>query len=254
MSISRINAVITGARTKRLVKAKALAVKQNKTGLRANGSTSGRGSVVSKTGSSLMDILRKLNGDTSMTGEKLAENQKQRYEYETMKLAAERVTKHLNALYADGEDSLFAQGEEMREAVEKEISGFVSEYNVMMRKLTASGQKEDAELAKKLKEEIASHAAELKKFGITKDSKGLLSLDAKILKQAEYSELKSTFGSESSLMKKLKTLSETVGENAKEQISRLEKESYTLSSIYSRYGTSDSSYGNMTGSRYSTKG
>ena len=74
------------------------------------------------------------------------------------------------------------------------------------------------------------------------------------LKQAEYSELKSTFGSESSLMKKLKTLSETVGENAKEQISRLEKESYTLSSIYSRYGTSDSSYGNMTGSRYSTKG
>ncbi len=253
MSISRINSVITGARMKRMVKTKAFQTKQNKSGLLRAAQTSGRSGVVSKTGSSLMDILRAMNGDTSMTGEKIVQNQSQRYEYETMRLASERVASHLSALRAEGEKSLFGQGVENREAVEKEISGFVSDYNIMIRRLAASGEKEDAELAKKLGDEITTRTATLKKFGITQDGKGVLSLDLKTLQQADYEELKNTFGSSGSLTKKLASLTESVEKNAKEQIERLEKESYSLSSVYSRYGTSDGFYG-TTGSRYSQKG
>lgn len=255
MSISRINSIINNARTKRLVKTKAFATKQTRVSARATGTNSARSSAVTKNSNSnsLLNILRGMTGDTTMTGEKIAKNQAQSYEYETMRLAAARVGEHMDRLTDIGDQALFAQGEEGREGVEKEISTFVNNYNIMVRKLNASGEEADEKLAEKLSDEISAHAATLKQFGITQDGSGVLSLDQRTLRQSDYEELKKVFHSSTGLPKKIKTLAESVESAAREGLDRLKKENYTLSTTYSRYGTSDSSYG-WTGSRYSSKG
>lgn len=254
---NRYNAVISSARMKRISKTRAWTARYKTSGSRATG-TSGTKSTgtISKSNNTLLELLNRMNqSDTSMVGEKLAENQGKSYDYDIMRLAAERVSGHLDELLGTGEDSIYAREEvsKDREALAKEISGFVSDYNIMMRKLNSSENSTDTAYARKLKSEISAKEATLKRFGITQDDSGILNLDLQMLKEAELSELQQTFGTEDGFSDRIGALAKKVNENAKEQMEALKKESCTLSSNYSRYGT-DSGYYGLTGSRYSAKG
>lgn len=254
---NRNNAVITSARMKRIAKTRAWTARYKASGSRATGTSRANAGTISKSSNStLLEFLNRLNqSDTSMVGEKLAANQSKGYDYDIMRLAAERVSGHLDKLLATGEDSLYAGEDavEDRDVLAKEISGFVDDYNIMMRKLNSSESSTDTAYARKLKNEISAKEATLKKFGITQDGNGILSLDIQVLKEAELSELQQTFGTKDGFSDRVRTLAKKVSENAREQVKILEKENCTLSSNYSRYGT-DSSYYGLTGSRYSAKG
>lgn len=241
---------------KRIAKTRAFTTKYKTTGSRATGSARNTGVVSKNSNNVLLELLNRINkSDTSMTGEKLAENQSKSYDYDMMRLSAERVGAHMDQLLKTGEESLYAKEEESkdREELAREISGFVSDYNIMMRKLSASEESADKSYVKKLKNEFSAYESALKELGITQDSKGTLSLDMQTFNEAELSAIQKVFGAEDGISGKIKALSKEVGTHAETQIDNLKKESCMLSTNYSRYAT-DASYYGTTGSRYNAKG
>lgn len=244
---------------KRIAKTKAWSSRYNASGSRATGTATAKSAKstgsISKSNNILLELLKNMNqSDTSMVGEKLAKNQSKSYDYDIMRLASERVSGHLDKLLATGEDSLYAkENVEGKDELAKEISGFVSDYNIMMRKLNSSANSADTAYARKLRNEFSTKEATLKRFGIRQDSDGILSMDIEILQKAETSDLCQVFGTEGGFSERIRTLAKEVNANAKEQMEILEKENCTLSSNYSRYGTDSSSYG-WAGSRYNAKG
>lgn len=253
---NRIDTVITGARMKRIAKTRAFTTKYKTTGSRATGSAKSTGVVSKSSNNVLLELLNRINkSDTSMTGEKLAENQSKSYDYDMIRLSAERVGAHMDQLLKTEEDSLYAKEEESKDRAElaREISGFVSDYNIMMRKLSASEESADKAYVRKLKSEVSTYEAALKELGITQDSKGALSLDLQTLTEAELSGIQKVFGAEDGFSGKIKALSKEVGTHAQTQIDKLQKESYSLSTNYSRYGT-DAGYYGTAGSSYNAKG
>lgn len=178
---NRIDTVITRARMNRITKTRIWTNSRN--GKTSAGNTIQKScqssSFKSKSNNVLLQLLNSMNaGSTSMTGEKLAQMQSQCYEYEIMGLAAERVGTHVDKLLAEGEDSLYAKEETAkdREALAREVLGFVSDYNMMMRKLAATGNSADEAYARKLKSQVSTCQDALKQLGITQDSQGILGM------------------------------------------------------------------------------
>lgn len=252
---NRINTVITGARMNRIAKNRIWTNNRNRkaaSGIAANSAYQSKG-VTSKSSNPLLQLLNSMNGSTSMTGEKIAKNQSKSYDYDMMCLAAERVETHMEKLLETGEDSLYAEEETDREKLAREVLGFVNDYNVMLRKLTNSGSSADEAYAKKLKSQLSTNQSALEELGLTQDSQGVLTMDAKVFSQANLFDIQKTFAEEDGLSGKIKTLAKEVSGYAKAQIDSLKKESYTLSAGYSRYGT-DNDCTQTTGNWFTAKG
>ena len=57
------------------------------------------------------------------------------YDYEITGLAAERVETHMKRFLEEGEKSLYQEGEDTGKQLTKEMESFVSDYNMMIRKI-----------------------------------------------------------------------------------------------------------------------
>ena len=249
---NRYNTVITRARISRTAKEKSVAVK------RGSVSTTSRtgGSFASKNTVTQL-LLQQLTGknSTSVTAEKMAEYQSRIYDYGVVNVAAERVGKQLGKLMQTGEGSLFAAAEESGDysEIEKEISSFVGDYNLMLRKLQESGNSADAAYAKQLKSDMNKNYTALKEIGITSDANGILTFDQKVFAEADKGKLKDLFGPSSTLAAGLKKLAGNIESFTLSQQKELQEKMYKGSSNYNQSGLSDY-YEWMTGSSYNAKG
>ena len=251
---NRISSIITGARMNRIAKNKVWNSSQRRSAGLGTGGTSKSKGVVSKSNNLLLQYLNSMNQGSAMTGERLAKIQSQSYDYDIMRLASDRVKAHMEKLTAEEGASVY-DGEDTQavmDALTKEVSGFVEDYNMVLRKLNESGSNTDEAYAKKLKSQVFGYQASLKQLGITADSKGILSIDRKVFGQAEIAEIKRIFGAKDGFSGKMENLAKEVDSYARKQIEDLKKELCTASTSYNRYGTSGSA--DSTGSRYSAKG
>ncbi len=205
---------------------------------------------------SILEVLRGMNKNSEVsTGQSLLINQQKSISYDTMKVAADRVSGHMDRFLATGEDSLFgkADSEEAKDAAVKEINAFVANYNMMVGKLTKSGNSVEKAYANKLRSCFGGKTAALKAAGITVGIDGTLSVDQKKLEQAEFSDLKAIFGSEGGVADKLREQAKVVHGYAGKQLEALKKESSLISSNYSRYGTTSDIFSDYL-NRYNAKG
>lgn len=98
-----------------------------------------------------MQFLNQFQNGTAVSGDKIVENQKKSYDYEITGLAAERVETHMKRFLEEGEKSLYQEGEDAGKQLTKEMESFVSDYNMMIRKIGDLSDSVDETYAKKLK-------------------------------------------------------------------------------------------------------
>lgn len=244
---NRINMTIMNARNARIAKSKAF-MAGAKRNTYSSGSTNKSGN------STLVDLLNKLNGNSSSTADKLVENQKKSYAYSMIERSTELLGKHMDKFLATGEKSLFGQEDKAaaKEQAVNEVESFVNDYNIMMGKLNSSSNAVDKAYAKKLQGYVSVYGSALKKAGITKNSNGLLELNTDVLKEADLKDLEAAFGKSDGFGGKISEQAKEIKEYAQKQIKDLERSSFIASSNYNRYGTNNSSYGN--GSSYNVRG
>ena len=232
---NKIYASINRARTARLAKQKTLSSRMKKT-------TTAKSSASKTSGAARTQAyLSRLTGNNnSSVIEKLAQNSSDQLFYTRMQTAAGQVKSSAEKLLKTGENSIFEQEDtaKAKEQAVEEIKNFVNDYNILMGRLNSSSDATDSTYRKKLQDIAAAGKKELEKVGITIGKNGTLSLDDKKLKEAELSDEKSLFYTKGCLGEKVKTVSDLVYKHAKEKVQTLEKESYSLSANYTRYGTS----------------
>lgn len=165
--------------------------------------------------------------------------------YTGMKSYAENVQKHLENLLDTEEKSLFAQAktEGKTDDIVKEITSFVEDYNEMVRKMDKEGGTVNNLYLKQLHGYITSKKSKLENIGIKEDKNGILSIDKKVLKEAELEKLKELFHGEGSFADKVLERSEKIEENAQTNLNSLN--SATYSSLLSNYGNSGSRFNFM---------
>ena len=193
-----------------------------------------------------MQFLNQFQNGTAVSGDKIVENQKKSYDYEITGLAAERVETHMKRFLEEGEKSLYQEGEDTGKQLTKEMESFVSDYNMMIRKIGDLSDSVDETYAKKLKTEISARETALKQIGITLQRDGTLLLDKTVFQTVKPEAVQKIFGDKS-------TLASGVKSNCRKQAAALSATSYTTSGNYSRYA-SDSNQTRQTGSRYNAKG
>ena len=232
---NKIYASINRARTARLAKQKTLSSRMKKT-------TTAKSSASKTSGAARTQAyLSRLTGNNnSSVIEKLAQNSSDQLFYTRMQTAAGQVKSSAEKLLKTGENSIFEQEDtaKAKEQAVEEIKNFVNDYNILMGRLNSSSDNTDTTYRKKLQDIATAGKKELEKVGITIGKNGTLSLDDKKLKEAELADEKSLFYTKGCLGEKVKTVSDLVYKHAKEKVQTLEKESYSLSANYTRYGTS----------------
>lgn len=204
-----------------------------------------------------LEMLKGINkSQTTAPGQLVVQNQQKLYSYQTMKTAADRVDGHLEQFLGDGENSLFGQadGEAAKTKAVSEVTAFVSDYNVMIGKLTQSGDRVEKAYADKMKSLIGRKTASLKALGITVERDGTLSLSTKTLAAADLADIRGVFGKEGGLADQMKTQAKAVSDYAKEKMADLEKSNTYLSSNYNQYGTSSNLFESFLSRYYNAKG
>ena len=153
----------------------------------------------------------------------------------------------------EGEKSLYQEGEDAGKQLTKEMESFVSDYNMMIRKIGDLSDSVDETYAKKLKTEISARETALKQIGITQEKDGTLSFDKTVFQTVKPEAVQKIFGDKSTLSNRVQVLASGVKSNCRKQAAALSATSYTTSGNYSRYA-SYSNQTRQTGSRYNAKG
>ena len=236
---NRDQSAILGARNNRLAKMRAFS-SSTKTRASSKGTTQSAPKSKNYRTSAWMQFLNQFQNGTAVSGDKIVENQKKSYDYEITGLAAERVETHMKRFLEEGEKSLY---QEAGKQLTKEMESFVSDYNMMIRKIGDLSDSVDETYAKKLKTEISARETALKQIGITLEKDGTLSFDKTVFQTVKPEAVQKIFG----------VLASGVKSNCRKQAAALLATSYMTSGNYSRYA-SDSNQTRQTGSRYNAKG
>lgn len=226
---NRSNMVITNARLKRQTRIRSLSTRTSAGKIQAGG-------FKSRTNKSLLETLNKTNSSETNL-QTLVNNQNKSYAYGIVETAAERVRGSLSSLAESG-DASFWEKDADGTAAEKEVQSFVSNYNIMLRKMSGIGGSVNQAYEKKLKDLITAKKAELRNFGITQNADGTLEFDEKTFRKADRKAVENFFSGDSGMAQRILTQTKQVEQYAAEQIATLKKNSYTPSSNYSRYGSS----------------
>ena len=249
---NRDQSAILGARNNRLAKMRAFS-SSTKTRASSKGTTQSALKSKNYRTSAWMQFLNQFQNGTAVSGDKIVENQKKSYDYEITGLAAERVETHMKRFLEEGEKSLYQEGEDAGKQLTKEMESFVSDYNMMIRKIGELSDSVDATYAKKLKTEISARETALKQIGITLEKDGTLSFDKTVFQTVKPEAVQKIFGDKSTLSNRVQVLASGVKTNCRKQAAALSATSYTTSGNYSRYA-SDSNQTRQTDSRYNAKG
>lgn len=185
-----------------------------------------------------LSTIRQQNTDSSRV-QQVASATKLSYGYTVMEDAATRLDTQLTKLLSKENDALFeGEGAEAR----KEVSRFVNNYNIVMGRLNDATTAVDKNYAKKLQSEFSVYSSDLKKIGITQGKNGTLFVDETALKNAKVEDIKTVFGADAVFAQKTQATLKQITTYAKGKIQTLEKQIYSASANYNRYGmTTESS-------------
>ena len=230
---NRDQSAILGARNNRLAKMRAFS-SSTKTRASSKGTTQSAPKSKNYRTSAWMQFLNQFQNGTAVSGDKIVENQKKSYDYEITGLAAERVETHMKRFLEEGEKSLYQEGEDTGKQLTKEMESFVSDYNMMIRKIGDLSDSVDETYAKKLKTEISARETALKQIGITLQRDGTLLLDKTVFQTVKPEAVQKIFGDKSTLSNRVQVLASGVKSNCRKQAAALSATSYTTSGNYSR--------------------
>ena len=223
---NRDQSAILGARNNRLAKMRAFS-SSTKTRASSKGTTQSAPKSKNYRTSAWMQFLNQFQNGTAVSGDKIVENQKKSYDYEITGLAAERVETHMKRFLEEGEKSLYQEGEDAGKQLTKEMESFVSDYNMMIRKIGDLSDSVDETYAKKLKTEISARETALKQIGITLEKDGTLSFDKTVFQTVKPEAVQKIFGDKSTLSNRVQVLASGVKSNCRKQAAALSATSYT---------------------------
>lgn len=138
--------------------------------------------------------------------------------------------------------------ETQRSKIEKQIEGFVEDYNTMRNSMEKLGGQVRQIYIQQLNKQVTKNAKALEEIGITQDKDGRLSVKSSTLKEADLEKIKALFGTTDSFANKVSDISNGVEKNARDNLYELKFSSY--SSGYSKTGSYSQSYRNTSGTRY----
>lgn len=167
----------------------------------------------------LLDTMNHKSSSGSLSGigsQTNATNLLNKNNYSKLEDAAESLSKYADKLAAADKDSIFAKAEETGNTKEilTDVNKMVEEYNVTLKQLRTTGGTMSHFYQQQLKE-IPSECKEiLKSIGITQAKDGSLSVNEKILENADIDTLRKTVGSESGFASKVSFVSNCIKENA----------------------------------------
>lgn len=146
------------------------------------------------------------------------------------------------------EDTSENSAETQRSKIEKQIEGFVEDYNTMRKSMEKLGGQVRQIYIQQLDKQVTKNAKALEEIGITQNKDGTLSVKSSTLKEADIEKIKALFGTTDSFANKVSDISNGVEKNARDNLYELKFSSY--SSGYSKTGSYSQSYRNTSGTRY----
>ncbi len=159
--------------------------------------------------------------------------------FRELRNASDDLRKRASELLETGENSLFGKAEETKDT-EKILSGvkdMISSYNKTLELLKGADGSLNSFYYKELKSAAAANEEQLKSVGVTLNKDGSLSIDEKILGNADYDTLKKVFGDESKFVQRAEYISDKVSQNAKAN----------EESIFNQYNAKGISYSDYSG-------
>lgn len=177
--------------------------------------------------------------------------------YTSMKKAAESLKKRTKALLDMPEKEWDKLTEEeaakYKEDVMTEVSGVISDYNEMIKKMTAEGGTVNEIYTKQMKGYFQNAKSKLEELGITQNSDGTLALNKEILKKADASKMKEVLGKVGTFIDDIGKRAENVIANAETNLAVLNRSQYAGNYTYNQSG-SDILDTLLGGSKYNAKG
>lgn len=159
--------------------------------------------------------------------------------FRELRNASDDLRKRASELLETGENSLFGKAEKTKDT-EKILSGvkdMISSYNKTLELLKGADGSLNSFYYKELKSAAAANEEQLKSVGVTLNKDGSLSIDEKILGNADYDTLKKVFGDESKFVQRTEYISDKVSQNAKAN----------EESIFNQYNAKGISYSDYSG-------
>lgn len=159
--------------------------------------------------------------------------------FRELRNASDDLRKRASELLETGENSLFGKAEETKDT-EKILSGvkdMISSYNKTLELLKGADGSLNSFYYKELKSAAAANEEQLKSVGVTLNKDGSLSIDEKVLGNADYDTLKKVFGDESKFVQRAEYISDKVSQNAKAN----------EESIFNQYNAKGISYSDYSG-------
>lgn len=191
------------------------------------------------------------NGLLSATDTKSKEN------YTSIKSAAESLKKRTKTLLDMPEKEWEKLTEEevakYKEDVVTEVSGVISDYNQMIKKMAEEGGSVNEIYAKQMKGYFQNAKSKLNELGITQNSDGTLALNKELLKAADASKMKEVLGKAGTFIDDIGKRAENVIANADTNLAVLNRSQYAGNYTYNQHG-SDIFDALLGGSKYNAKG
>lgn len=157
--------------------------------------------------------------------------------FRELRNTSDDLRKRASELLETGEDSLFGKAEEEKDTgkIIAGVKDMIGSYNKTLELLKETDGSLNSFYYKELKNAAAANEEQLKSVGITLNKDGSLSIDEKVLGNADYDTLKKVFGSESKFVQRTEYISDKVSQNAKANAE-------SISNQYNAKGISYSDY------------
>lgn len=186
-----------------------------------------------------------------------AKDTKSKENYTSIKSAAESLKKRTKTLLDMPEKEWEKLTEEevtkYKEDVVTEVSGIISDYNQMIKKMTEEGGTVNEIYTKQMKGYFQNAKSKLEELGITQNSDGTLALNKEILKTADASKMKEVLGKAGTFIDDIGKRAENVIANAETNLAVLNRSQYAGNYTYNQHG-SDIFDALLGGSKYNAKG
>lgn len=182
----------------------------------------------------------KSNSVTTASNKNTRETIESKTNYTSMKKAGESLLEHVNKLQEiydrEWEDLTQEEAESYRAKAETEITGFVDEYNTLVKTLSKESSSANDTYLKQLKNYAQSVKGTLSEIGITIENDSTLSIDKELLQAADDSKLQQLFGGTASFAGKTAKRAENIVANAVTNLSILNSSLYSGSYSYNKSG------------------
>ncbi|MDE6203973.1 MAG: hypothetical protein K2G19_10920 [Lachnospiraceae bacterium] len=229
MSTSKINSLITQNRL----------LSQARSRARSQSTQIGKilNSVANSKGS-LLDAIKKdaASGKTGLSDADAASKKN----YTTMKEAAESLKTHTKNLLLWPEKDWDAMTEEeiaeYKEDVVKEVTNLVTDYNAMIKSMSAESSQVNEIYLKQLKGYFKNAKSDLESIGITQKEDGTLSVDQEKLKNADAQKIKKILGSSNSFVDDIGKRADNIIANAETNLAVINKSLYAGNYSYNKDG------------------